>query len=232
MPLTGYQDWQRVQYAAGFIVLNVNQAIQNQTTFNLPNVAAWPFLNVSFFAPAGASNYQVGVNFCSDSTFATIVATTSVTFNSNMNGLYCIPVLTPWAQVVITPNPTGNATAIKVSFYGALAYTEPWGFATFSTPMILGSHALGVNGTSNDFTFTNYEGNAILTSWASSTGTWQIDVAYFDFGAQAYKTYLHFSVAASAQLTVQVPIVFAQIRITLTNGSTSQTVNVALSAIP
>lgn len=233
MTTPGYPDWERVQFAAGAIVISFRQAITVNTTLQAVNVSAWPFINIAFSTPSGSDTYQLQVNFFQDEGRTEEIATTSVTLNSDMQGFWCIPTETPWMSATIVPKAGGNNTQIVVVLYGSQEVSTNWQFDTFSTPLINASPALGVSGTASFFTFTLFSGMALLHADTAGAGTFEVDVAYFDFGANAYVTYLrHPGKSSTNALQESIPLLYAQTRITITNGSTAQTVNVSLTAQP
>lgn len=225
MPLTGYQDWQRVNYAAGLIVANWNAAVSATVNITALNIAAWTYINVQMFNPSGGPLLNVVFNWYSDATYSVIVFTNTQTLSSNMNTGFCVPVMTPWLKIQLNPKATGNNTVITLNVYGADQYSTPYEFATFASPLVNASHALGISGTSSDFTFFNYFGNALLHVTTSSANPCAVDIGYLDYATNAYINYLHYdAVSLSAPLRELIAIVASQIRINLTNGGTAQTV--------
>src|SRR5215469_2340020 len=208
MPLTGYQDWQRVEFASGEIVIGVHQAITATTDFTAINLSPWTYINVSFFAPAGADNYSFGFEWFTDSTFSVIASTNAITVNSDMNGFLCLPVQTPWMKLHVIPKAGGNATVVTITCYGAQQFSQAFAFDTFATPQLLDSSAYAINQTKQFFTFTLY-------------------------GANAYKTYINLGKPAlGVPLTLVFPQIWAQLRVNIVNAGTAQTITTSLTAVP
>lgn len=231
MPLTGYQDWQRVNFAAGLIVASWNAAVSAGVGINCINLSAWTYVNIQMFNPGGGPLLNVQYQFYTDGTFTTQVFAGAVTLSSNMNMAFCLPVMTPWLKINLIPKATGNNSVVVMNAYGADQYSTPFEFATFAAPLIQASHALGINGTSSDFEFFNYFGQAMLHVTTSSANPCAVDIGYLDFATNAYINYLHYdAVSLNAPLREPIPIVASQIRINLTNGGVAQTVNCVLVA--
>ena len=231
MPLTGYQDWQRVNFAAGLIVASWNAAVSATQVITALNVSSWTYLNFQLFNPSGGPLLSVGYQFFTDATFSVQTFAGNIVLSSNMNTGFCIPVMTPWLKVNLTPKATGNNTVVTLNVYGANQYSTPYEFGTFSTPLSSGSHALGINGTSSDFTFFNYFGNALLHITTSSANPCACDIGYLDFTTNAYINYLHYdAISLNAPLRELIAIPASQIRVNLTNGGVAQTVKFALVA--
>lgn len=229
MPLTGYQDWQRVDFAAGQIVASLNQAVTANTAINCSNLSAWPFINFAFFAPPGADNYQIAFQWCIDNTYTTTVASDFMTINSDMSWELCIPVLTPYLQVQVNPKAGGNNTVVRMTVYGSLEYAESYNFYLFSTPMILDSSAYGINATKQFFTFNGTPFDAWLNIFCPTAAAADCFIDYFDFGANAYKTYYHVGKPAlGVPLITRVPLIAAQARLNIVNGGTAQTITTSL----
>jgi hypothetical protein len=231
MPLTGYQDWQRVNFAAGLIVASWNAAVSATQNIRAINVSAWTYLNVQMFNPGGGPLLNVQLVWFADSAFSVQVYNQNIILSSNMNTAFCVPVVTPWVQINLVPKATGNNTTIVLNVYGSNQYSTCFEFGTFSNPLTAGAHALGINGVSNDFTSFNYFGNALLHVWTSSANPCAVDVGYLDFATNAYITYLHYdAVALGAPLRELITVPASQLRITLTNGGVAQTVTQSLTA--
>lgn len=231
MPLTGYQDWQRVNFAAGLIVASWNAAVSAAVGITAINMSAWTYVNIQLFNPGGGPLLTVQYQFYSDNTFTNQVFVGSITLSSNMNTAFCLPVVTPFLKINLVPKATGNNTVVVMNAYGANQYSTPYEFATFASPLANASHALGINGTSSDFTFFNYFGNALLHVTTSSANPCAVDIGYLDFTTNAYINYLHYdAVSLNAPLRELIAIPASQIRVNLTNGGVAQTVVFALVA--
>lgn|SRR5215469_1838375 len=233
MPLTGYQDWQRVEFASGEIVIGVHQAITATTDFTAINLSPWTYINVSFFAPAGADNYSFGFEWFTDSTFSVIASTNAITVNSDMNGFLCLPVQTPWMKLHVIPKAGGNATVVTITCYGAQQFSQAFAFDTFATPQLLDSSAYAINQTKQFFTFTLYGGNAMINILAPTAAAANCFIDYFDFGANAYKTYINLGKPAlGVPLTLVFPQIWAQLRVNIVNAGTAQTITTSVTAVP
>lgn len=233
MPLTGYQDWQRVNYLGGFNLLNVFTAVTVNTSFGPFNVQAWSSIQANLFAPGGADHYQVRFSFWADAAQTTLLATPFEIIAPNSLSSIPIPVQGPYMTVIVNPKVGGNATAVAFTFYGVTYSDTPFQVGLFSTPFITDNSAYAING-AKTFTVTAiYAGRVHFECKVQSANPAKARLEYYDFGSGTFIPYIRFGdIASNITLTEELPLVAGPVQIVVTNGGVAQSIFTSMTPLP
>ncbi len=233
MPYSGYQDWERVNLASGYQLVNVNEAFAANTNLGAGNVQAWPFINFSMITPYGSDAYTINFVWTTNATYTSVIFEQSFTVQSECYTAFSIPVLGPFLQIQVQPQAGGNATAVALTAYGAAQYASPFSFGLFDAPLISISIPFTASQVNTYYVYHTYPGSALLTCDSSVSQTMSVESDYYDIGSNAWYRYYKASGNFSTNpLAFVIPLPGTQVRIAITNGAAGANINAALTAIP
>ncbi|SRR6266851_406200 len=225
MPLTGYQDWQRVNYVNGYQILNFNVAVTVQRIDGPFNVQAWNSLLVNLLAPGGADHYQVLFGWYADVAGSIAVASNFIVVGPNSLASMSIPVQAPYLFIFTTPKVGGNAALCNFWFYGQSGVPRALEIATYSSPFLVSNHAYAISATETDDITAIYNGNAHIHMRTSTNNPATVNVQYWDWGTAAFITYLALDSATTiGEIKQTIPMMASPTRILIANGAIAQSI--------
>jgi hypothetical protein len=231
MAPTGYTDWQRVNYANGQLLFNINAFVKVARTDGPFNVQAWNSVAVQLFTLGTSDSYKVDLNWYADAAKAVQLATDTVLIGQDYLAQIPIPVLGPYLFVTITPKAGNNASIVQFSFYGQSQTPTEFDMGSFDQPFLASVTAYAINAALIFQTTAIYSGNAYLNAQAGSVNTCDIAVQYYDWTTNAFITYLDFTAVTNTNKVNQlIPMMATPTQIVVTNGGTAQSIRFGLFA--
>ena len=190
---TGYNDYQRISYAGGYLLgYNAAPITGAGTVIFQGNVSAWPYINVFWNCVSGTDFYQVQVIYFTDNTFTTQVAQNTFNRSGNMVAWRQLVTLSPWALIQIIPKVGTSNASVEFAAYGTTQTSSPGKLAARGGPAYSRYRmSMGAASTFSEQFITTCPGlNYVTLDWEASNN-WDMHFDYYDFGSGAYKSYMH-----------------------------------------
>lgn len=233
MSLTGYQDWQRVNYETGYTLYEIAGPISATVNSTVFNVQAWQSVLMRLFAPAGSDYYVVNLYWYRDAAGTDSLAQQVCVIGPNSLANLPITVQGPYLQIYVDPSAGGNATTVYFNFFGQSSQPRAFEIGLFATPFIHNSSAYAASEVLNFDVTAIYAGKAFLSVYANSGAIVSVGAYYWDFTLKAFKEYAAFGhVAGYVIVNQEIPMMAAPTRVVVVNGATAQTIVTFLTPTP
>lgn len=217
----GYIDYARVNLASGFLLAGGQQAFIELTQVFQGYVGSWPYINFFWSAISGPGHCSIILNYYSDHTFTTIVATQISTRNTACTSARQFPVVTPWVIIEVNPDSATDTTIVGYAFYGATQPASAVKLGKLDGAYIEFTGSVAAGGTITDIPIIIYPGR-ISASWYAGLAVSQFSLQRWDFGTKAWITFWLANInTANTTDKAIIAVPDAPIQVTMHNGGAS-----------
>jgi hypothetical protein len=220
MTTPGYLDYARVNLAAGFLLAGNTVKITTSVNVFRGYVGAWSYVNTFWNASSGSDNYQILMQYYSDSTFGSQIGEQVGVRNSNCIAWRQYGVLSPWLIISILPVLGTDTVTITYAFFGSNSSSTSAKLASLDTDLLSFSGSIGA--TSNVALGLTHviPGPAIVTFHSNVNTTWTWELQRWDIGSAAWvdDAYLDQNILAFGGI-FEIALPDAQMQVLIGNGN-------------
>lgn len=233
MPIPGYTDFQRTQFAGGAILLNYTGTLTNGQLLGNFFVHQWSAINLHL-QQLGASTYAIRLTWFTDNTFSGGWQQPFFTVGPDTNINISVPVQAAVLQVdaLLISGPGGDT--VKVYMLGRTEETRGYELNEGQDrPLLTNNPAYGISQTQNFGLNYDYYGNAwFQVIPALTTNPIAVAIQYYDIGTPGNLVYLQWwNITRNAPINQMIPILAPPITVVIANGGAAQSIQTLLTPL-